>query len=203
MGLLLQNLEIKRKKPTWVSPCELQLQLQTSARKSSSPRGYQKLGAVGALYRTGVTRRFFFWEQKTFDYFSEIKDFKRSHARDAGATQASSSTCAAYWAWSAAFGCACGGIIFCTPRGSKLWGLGRVPLGCLTQIAAKFPKEKFFIGPPPARGASQSFCRIAWTTAWQRRADFCEFRKTFFGRRFSEKTPRNSPRGGVGRSEMR
>jgi hypothetical protein len=47
-----------------------------------------------------------------------------------------------------------------------------------------------------APGGISKFCQIAWTTAWQRRADFCEIPETFFGGRGSEKTPRNSGGGG-------
>jgi hypothetical protein len=61
LGLLLQNLEIKRKKPTWVCPCEMQLPQQSRATKVIEPPGggAKSLGSLGLRTGMGLIRRFF------------------------------------------------------------------------------------------------------------------------------------------------
>jgi hypothetical protein len=52
-------------------------------------------------------------------------------------------------------------------------------------------------------GGGQESWSFTPTTAWQRRAVFCEFPETFFGRRDSKKNAAKFRVGGVGRTAPR
>jgi hypothetical protein len=114
----------------------------------------------------GVPRADFFWRGQTFDYFLEIKDFKRGSARRPGRSRVCSMACCQ-----------------------------RPPdIGIQPRL-----RREYFSDAVEGRGGISKFCPIARTTAWQHRADICEFPETFFGRRGVRKNAAKfTPGGWVG-----